>query len=190
MNVLTLFGNEQPRYISPEDLVHPEVYLDDFNPEHIPITLEEITKQAQGTTPVKFEQIIQPGGVHFGMSQQQVKKAVGKAQFIIENDINLPSHLIFLRRRKLGKVVLATQYHFIHDQLFLVVDEFNRQKEYLMKALNHSLNGYFHAIGSIYIQPGINQVLRDQRGTQLIIEYQNSLVVRFFQPRILQKWLP
>jgi hypothetical protein len=172
--------------IRPTDIALPTLDLDDFVPANMLLDSADFTF-LQGSVEHEVslsKEIIQPFGVPFGLSSKMLSRYIKRPSIIINNQENIPNHEIHLIRRKLGKIIIASQFHFINERLFYVVDEFNRQRDYLERAFKHSLNGYFLMMPNITGEDVDYKTLKDKEGHYLLVEYQNYFVARYYSPQI------
>ena len=78
MNLLTIFGQNSPQTIEPADLGDPTLMLDDFIPDHIPVSLEELKTQTSIKQYTRSKDPIHPAGLMFGLAPLVVGKPIGK----------------------------------------------------------------------------------------------------------------
>lgn len=172
---------EKTRLIKPGDICLPTINLNDFtlpdmslNQADIDYVLEDCRVLAKPS-----QEKIHPFGVPFGISQKVLASLVRKPAIIINNQQNIPNHEIHLIRRKLGNIIIASQFHFIKNKLFLVIDEFNSGRNQIKQALKKSLNGYFQLLPDLGDKNSEDQVLSDIDGNLLCVKNQNNLLIRY-----------
>lgn len=193
MSILTrLTGVTKTKLIKPGDIASPTLNLDDFVPANMMLEASDFDHftKIENLSVVHSADVIQPFGVPFGISSRSLLQFLKKPAIIINNEENIQSHEIHLIRRKLGKIIIASQFHFIKDKLFLVVDEFNRQRDFLERALKKTINGYFLLIPEITDNDVGSKNLKDEEGHILCVEYQNHFVTRYFSPGIWEENKP
>lgn len=69
---------------------------------------------------------IQPFGITFGSSKNIVRKALGSPFLSVNNNTNIPGHIILLYKRKIGYSKTTTQVHLVNNRVTLVYEQFAR----------------------------------------------------------------
>lgn len=192
MSILTLItGIRRTKQIRPSEITNPTNNLDDFAPAKMMLHKAEFnTFPTLSTNAIyKSEKVITPYGVPFGISCEALEQFIKKPVRIINNEENIPNHKIHLIKRKIGEISIASQFHFINNKLFFVVDKFNRHYAYLEQALMHTVNGYFSIIPLIRQDDVESKVLKDNENHYLCLDSHCLFTAKYFAPEIWQEGL-
>ena len=179
-------GKERTKHILPEDLGHPELNLNDFalvNMMMVPTDFSFMVRECEKNA-VFSDEIIRPPQVEFGISPDDLARMVKRPAIVIDNNRNIPDHRIHLVRRKAGKSLLASQYHFISDRLFLVVIELGQLIPGPNDNLTCIINGYEKKIPQAELIRGGNNILRDSAYNYLSLDTGIRIVARYFSSGI------
>ena len=68
---------------------------------------------------------IQPYRLHFNATKQEVEKILKSPFLIVDNQKNIPNHIILLYKRRIGKYKTTTQIHLINNKVKLVYEQFS-----------------------------------------------------------------
>lgn len=161
-----------PVTVTPGSLTDPGLYLDDFLPGEIPVTIQEFDRLCSENqsiiqpTPAR----IHPIGVDFGMKEEDFRKIRPRPFLLIDNNEMVKGHLIYLQRQRIEKIPIAVQYHFLSGLLFCVVYEYNRQLSQLPGVFRLCLNGFHKSISDSLTTASKKLVWQDPGGNLLVAD--------------------
>lgn len=162
------------RVVTIEQFMKPDFYCPEMLNYELLYSLEDLRFEAitQGLKPIDIPRgmVLDPVGLKFGMSKQDVKKKLGKPFMAINNSSNVKEHEILLYKRRLGKSKATTQVHLSRGKVRMVVDEFS--KVYIPNVSFVSQIAAGLGLSYLKIESGPNylQIYEDERGNVLKIE--------------------
>lgn len=130
-------------------------------------------------------QTIQPNQVAFGISEEDTLAAQILPLFIFDNSEQIATHHVFLLKRKLTRVSMHSQFHFLNNKLFLVVDEYAAQSGSMRKILTTTMNGYMrHDLPELPL--GKDWCIRDSQNHYLLIKDHLTLRAFYYAPELFR----
>ena len=187
MSLLTKrIGILRPKLIKADDIMNPSLNIDDFALDKMILLKSDFDNFLTdcSNSIFKSENKITPYGVPFGVSTKVLRQLIKNTRLIVDNEKDIPNHKVYLIKRQIGEISIASQFHFINNKLFFVVDRFNRHYAYLEQALMHTVNGYFLTIPVIRQDDVERKILRDSDNNYLCLDSHSLFTAKYFSPDI------
>jgi len=121
---------------------------------------------------------IQPYQLRFLWSQKDVRKAMGKPLYTVNDDVYMPDHEMWVYKRFIGDYKTTTQLSFIRGKLRVVYEE-------LKKGLHDRENHFPEVLSKMGIQCGAYPAelqgccyFRDAKGNHVFVEEDINIRIR------------